>query len=457
MQFAGQRTDMDLNPIGDSENIFIKLTPDVLPDPEAVLLTGITPQQTILDGITEYEFLKYFEEQIATPDTIFVGYNTVRFDDEFMRCVHYRNFYDPYEWHWKDGKSRWDLLDVVRMTRALRPEGIEWPFTDEGVPTNRLELITKLNGLDHQHAHDALNDVFATIAVAKLIRGKEPKLFDYLLNMRGKKDIKQFLASNPTFVYSSGKYSNEYLKTAVVQLLHTGNDQQGAVVYDLRHDPTPYLQMSPKELAERWGYTKDPDAPERLPVKTLKYNRCPAICPTGLIKDEAVQKRLGFTLNDVETNRAKLAAATEFRANILRAQRLMDDEHYGEEASEREAEERVYDGEMYDDHDRNLIRAVRAAEPHEVSNFAGDFHDTRLTSMLPRYKARNFPSALTDEERQGWDEYRTQKLFAGGNDSRLAKYFESLASCAQDAKYAEKQFLLEELQLYGQSIMPAEL
>jgi exodeoxyribonuclease-1 len=454
MQFAGQRTDLDLKPIGEPVNIFVRLTPDVLPEPEAVLLTGITPQQTLQEGITEVEFLKIFTAEVATPDTIFVGYNTVRFDDEFLRCTHYRNFYDPYEWHWKDGRSRWDLLDVVRMTRALRPDGIEWPFTEDGVPTNRLELITKLNGLDHENAHDALNDVLASIAVAKMIRDKEPKLFEYLLKLRGKKEIKQFLSANPTFVYSSGKYSNEFLKTAVVQLLHVGDDQQGAIVYDLRHDPSAFAKLTPKQLAERWGYTKDPDAPERLPVKTLKYNRCPAICPTGLISDEVVQQRLGITLEIIEANRAKLAELPELRQNIVKAQLLMDEERTASyDDSDVEAEERVYDG-MVDDHDRNLLGAVRAAESSELSRFATDFHDARLREMLPRYKARNFPASLTDEERQAWDEYRTQKLFAGEQNSRLAQYFQRLAACAADPKYADKQFLLEELQLYGQSIMP---
>lgn len=457
MQFAGQRTDMELNPVGEPVNIFVRLTPDVLPEPEAVLLTGISPQQTLQEGITEVEFLKIFTAEVATPDTIFVGYNTVRFDDEFIRCAHFRNFYDPYEWHWKDRRSRWDLLDLVRMTRALRPDGIEWPFTEDGVPTNRLELITKLNGLAHDHAHDALNDVLASIAVANMIKDKEPKLFEYLLKLRGKREIKQFLGANPTFVYSSGKYSNEFLKTAVVQVLHTGDDQQGAIVYDLRHDPRPFAELTPKQLAERWGYTKDPDAPERLPVKTLKYNRCPAICPTGLISDEVIQGRLGVTPELVEANRAKLAALPELRKNIAKAQALMDEERNASyEGSDAEAEERVYDG-MVDDHDRNLLGAVRAADPSDLSRFASDFHDARLRAMLPRYKARNFPSSLTDEERQAWDEYRTQKLFAGGDNSRLGQYFQRLAACAEDKKYADKQFLLEELQLYGQSIMPEEV
>ncbi|HEX7368235.1 MAG TPA: exodeoxyribonuclease I, partial [Candidatus Saccharimonadales bacterium] len=247
MQFAGQRADMDLNPVGEPFNILVKLTPDVLPDPGAVLLTGITPQKTLDEGITEAEFLKIFERDIATPDTVFVGYNNVRFDDDFMRCTLYRNFYDPYEWHWKDGRSRWDLLDLVRMTRALRPEGIQWPLSGDGKPTNRLELLTKLNGLDHAQAHDALSDVLATIAVAKLIKGKQPQLFKKLLGLRGKKAVQAFLKENKTFVYTSGKYDNQYEKTTVVQLLQAGSDKEGALVYDLRYDPRPFAKLSPAE------------------------------------------------------------------------------------------------------------------------------------------------------------------------------------------------------------------
>jgi exodeoxyribonuclease-1 len=162
MQFAGQRTTIDLEPVGEPVNVMIKLTPDVLPDPDAILITGITPQQTIQDGYTEAEFLRLFCEEVAVAGTIFIGYNTIRFDDEFMRFMLYRNFYDAYEWQWQDDRGRWDLLDVIRMTRALRPDGIQWPFAPDGRPSNRLEYLTTLNKLDHESAHDALSDVHAT-------------------------------------------------------------------------------------------------------------------------------------------------------------------------------------------------------------------------------------------------------------------------------------------------------
>jgi exodeoxyribonuclease-1 len=175
MQFAGQRTDLSLKPIGKPDNFLIKLTEDILPDPEAVLVHGITPQRALAEGITEAEAVKYLTAQVFVPDTIAVGFNNIRFDDEFIRFLFWRNFTDAYEWHYKDARSRWDLLDMVRMTRALRPEGINWPFAPDGAPSNRLELLTSVNKLDHIDAHDALSDVRASISIARLIRNKQTK------------------------------------------------------------------------------------------------------------------------------------------------------------------------------------------------------------------------------------------------------------------------------------------
>jgi exodeoxyribonuclease-1 len=454
MQFAGQRTDMDLQPVGEPVNVLVRLGEDVLPDPDAVMVTGITPQSTLQDGITEAEFLQLFHEQVATPGTIFVGYNTVRFDDEFMRFLHYRNFYDAYEWQYKDNKSKWDLLDVVRMTRALRPDGINWPMTEDGKPTNRLELLTKLNGLDHEHAHDALNDVLASIAVAQLIKTKQPKLFQWLLDLRDKKAVKNFVLANRTFVYSSGKYANETEKTAIVQLLHN-DDTKGALVYDLRFDPTEFKGMSAEELVQRWSYTKDPDAPTRLPVKSMKYNRCPVLSPAGVLSDKGVQERLKVTPELAAANRAKLQAMPDLLANIVRARDLLDDER-GErwKGEVSDADTALYDGGFFDDNDKRLMSVIRAAKPADLGQLTDDLHDQRLRTLLPRYKARNYPKDLSDEERAEWERYRHQVLMEGGAESRLAKFMHRLGELAQTEAGAEKRYLLEELQLYAESIMP---
>jgi exodeoxyribonuclease-1 len=461
MQFAGQRTDMNLQPIGDPVNVLIKLSADVVPDPDAVLVTGITPQQTLADGITEAEFLKLFYEEVVKPDTIFTGFNTVRFDDEFMRFLHYRNFYDPYEWHWKDGCSRWDILDVARMTRALRPDGIEWPYASDGKPTNRLEFLTKVNKLDHSKAHDALNDVFATIAVARLIREKQPELFEFLLRHRDKRVAKALVENGQPFVYTSGRYSSQYLHTTAAILIGSHLKQDAGIVYDLRFDPKPFIDMSVDQLIEAWRYTKDP-AILRLPVKTVKYNRVPAIAPLGVIKDKASQERIGLTLETIETNRQSLRKhQTEFADRVTEAIIKLDKERERTQLSlvqdESTVDERLYDG-FIDKTDAGIMRAVRVADPAEIADYGDKFQDARLKQLLPLYKARNYPQSLSAEERAEWDKFCKLKLLNGGTESRLAKYFSRLQELAADTKLSgQKQYLLEELQLYGESIIPAEV
>lgn len=452
MQFAGQRTDMNLEPIGEPFDILITLSEDVLPDPDAILVTGITPQKVRLEGTTEAEFLRIFNTEVATPGTIFVGFNTIRFDDEFMRYLHYRNFYDPYEWHWLDGKSRWDLLDVVRMTRALRPEGIKWPVTTEGAPTNRLELITALNGLDHSNAHDALNDVLATIAVAKMIRAKQPKLFEYLLEMRKKSEVERMVRNGKPFVYSSGKYSNDTEKTTVASFL-VENPKSGALVYDLRHDPTEWFGKTPEQLAEAWKWSKDKTKP-RLPIKTLQYNRCPAIAPTSVLDDES-KTRLKLDMAQIEEHRKLLDSNNEFVAKVLKALDILNKQQQTAFLSNAQlVDAQLYDG-FFDNQDKVKMRAVRASAKDELSELDLSFKDARLTELLPLYKARNFPDTLSEEEQTAWESYRSHKLVDGNEASRAAKYFKRLGELSNETWLTDAQrYLLEELQLYGESILP---
>jgi exodeoxyribonuclease-1 len=458
MQFAGQRTDMDLQPIGEPFNILVKMTPDILPEPDAIMVTGITPQDTKRDGITEAEFIKIFQKEIATPDTIFLGFNTVRFDDEFMRCTLYRNFCDPYDWQWREGRSRWDLLDLARMTRALRPEGINWPFGPDGKPTVRLEYLTKLNGLDHEKAHDALNDVFASIAVAKLIRVKQPKLFNFLLEMRDKKKVAELVESGQPFVYTSGKYSNEYDKTNAVVMLVKHPKKQCAVVYDLREDPTEFLEMSPTDLVDRWRWVADKEKePRRLPAKTLQYNRCPAIAPLGVL-DDSSQERLKINVQIIEANRQKLKNAPQFKENILKALEILDERQQSTWViDEDDVDCRIYDGSFYNENDCRLLSVVRAAQPDELMQLQDQLHDKRLKGLLPLYKARNYPTHLTSEERATWDAFCKQRLFGGETKSRFAKYAKRLEELAATKLTENQQFALEELRLYAESIMPADL
>ncbi len=454
MQFAGRRTDLNLNPLGEPVNALIRLTEDILPDPDAILITGITPQQTVADGYTEAEFLRMFSDEIATPGTIFLGFNTVRFDDEFMRCLHYRNFYDPYEWQWREDRSRWDLLDVVRMTRALRPEGIKWPVDVHGKPTNRLELLTGLNKLDHAHAHDALSDVDATIAVARMIRNKQTKLFDYLMTMRDKRKVAELADSGKPFVYTSGKYAAEYEKTTVVMPICPHPKKQGMFVFDLRYDPLYYKDATPEQLAESWKWKKDSEEP-RLPVKSLQFNRCPAVAPLGVL-DEASQKRLKLDMKEIRQHAAALESMPDLEARLFKAWEIMDKPFQTSlVATDKDVDECMYDG-FLDNGDKQAMSVVRAARPEELGDLNLRFKDQRLSALLPLYKARNYPKALSGEERVEWEKHCVRRLLDGGPQSRIARFFARLQEvAAREHLTSHQEYLLEELKLYAESIMPA--
>ncbi|MEK7620879.1 MAG: exodeoxyribonuclease I [Patescibacteria group bacterium] len=448
MQFAGQRTDQNLNPIGDPVDFLVRLPEDILPEPQATMITGTTPQKTIEEGISEPEFCKMLINEIFTPNTIAVGFNNVRFDDEFLRHTLWRNFYDPYEWAWSDGRSRWDILDLVRMTRALRPQGIKWPVDDEGGPTNRLELLSKENNLTHLHAHDALSDVEATIQIAKLIKQKQPKLFDFLLQLRDKKQAAKVvnLEDPKPFVYSSGRFGKANDFTTIALPIAPGMTPGTVLVYDLRFDPKDFSKLSQKDIRAKlfasWEDRKK-DGFQPIPVKELAYNKCPAVAPLGGMDDKACE-RLALSRKSIEQNFKNLGKDFTDKVSAAFAER----EPY---AGSDDVEGKLYDG-FINDRDKVRIQVVRNASEKDLVDFHPEFADERLDELLLRYKARNYPRALSADEQSIWQEYRHKKFTA-----QAPKYIQSLSDLMKiNQADEEKAFLLQELQLWLEATAPGE-
>lgn len=452
MQFGGQRTDMDLKPIGQPDNFLVKMTEEILPDPEAVLITGITPQQTLAKGITEAEAVKYLNYQVFTPGTIAVGFNNIRFDDEFLRFLFWRNFTDAYEWHWKDKRTRWDILDMARMTRALRPEGIKWPFASDGTPSNSLELLASVNKLVHASAHDALSDVMTSLAMARLLRAKQPKLFEYLLKMRDKNKVGALISGGQPFIYTSGRYPSEYEKTTVVVAIAAHPDRAAALVYDLRVNPDDFTPLTPAKLAKLWQL-RGKDAPY-FPVKKLAYNRCPAVAPLSVL-DAKTAVRLKLDSAQVDKNFAKLNKTEDFGDKMLAALEIVEPPRQPQLiANPRTVDSQLYDG-FVSGSDKTKMSVVRAAHEPELSDLHLDFADDRLKVLLPLYKARNYPSSLTPSERQWWKRYRHQRLAEGGKDSGVNQYFVKIEQLGQQPRLSSSQKnLLQDLKAYGKSIAP---
>lgn len=401
LQVAGIRTDEALNEIEAPLNLYCRPSDDILPHPAACLITGITPQRLEAEGLGEAEFMTRLHAELARPGTCVAGYNTLRFDDEVTRYSLYRNFFDPYAREWQGGNSRWDLIDLMRTTFALRPEGIEWPRNEEGVVSLKLERLTAANGIDHGQAHDALADVRATIAMARLVRERQPKLYDYLYRLRGKNAVLDQVRLLQPLVHVSGRFSaaRNFLSVVLPLAWHPRN-RNALIVCDLGLDPAPLLELDGEALRSRLYTRREELAEGELPVplKLVHVNRCPVLAPLSVLR-EADQQRLGIDLP------GQLARAERLRENKAAWQAKLAT-IYAEEsfAASEDPEQQLYDG-FIGDRDRRLCEEVRRAEPARLGKEQWPFDDPRLGELLFRYRARNFPETLSDAEREQWREF----------------------------------------------------
>jgi len=186
-QFAAIRTDETLQEIDEPIDFLVRPANDLLPSPDATMVTGLAPQRALAEGVPECEAFSRIFEEMSRPQTCTLGYNSLRFDDEFVRFGLYRNFFDAYEREWRGGNSRWDLLDVMRLAHALRPDGIVWPTREDGATSFKLEHLALANDVRTGDAHEALSDVRALIGLARRFRSAQPKLWDYALQLRDKR------------------------------------------------------------------------------------------------------------------------------------------------------------------------------------------------------------------------------------------------------------------------------
>lgn len=459
VQFAGLRTDADLNPIGEPLVIYARPANDFLPHPRACLVTGITPQKALAEGLPEAEFIRQIHAELALPGTCGVGYNSLRFDDEVTRYTLYRNFYDPYSREWQNGNSRWDIIDMVRATYALRPEGIEWPLREDGLPSFKLEDLTSANGIAHEAAHDALSDVYATIALAKLIKERQPRLFDYVLSNRDKRSVLAQLdidAMKPV-LHVSGMFGGERHNIALVVPLavHPSNRNE-IICYDLSVDPQPLFDLDAEQLAELL-YTRSDELPEgveRPGLKSIHVNRCPIVV-TAKMADPKTAARLGIS---GEQCRANLAALREARRGDSNGFTAKLQAIYGgrEFAPITDPDRMLYGGGFFSAADKRSMEQLRECSPAELGSVTFPFEDARLPEMLFRYRARNYPESLNDDEQALWEEYRFLRLTDpdAGASICMEQYQELIESLVEGGELALPQCeLMEQLLEYSDSLL----
>lgn len=445
LQFAGIRTDEDLSIIGEPLMIFCQPAADYLPHPQAALITGITPQIAAEKGLPEAEFIRQIHDELSQPGTCGVGYNSLRFDDEFTRFTLFRNFYDAYAREWQNGNSRWDIIDMVRLTRALRPEGIEWPNREDGLPSFRLEALTAANNIAHVGAHDALADVKATIELARLIKQKQPKLYDHVYQLRRKQQVAPLLnlRDRTPVLHVSRMYPSEFCNTALVMPIASDpRNQNGIVVYDLRYPPDALLEQDADTLRD-WLFTPAAELPEgvqRPALKTVHINKCPVVVPAATL-DDAAAERLQI---DRDLHHQHFQQCLE-NADLLQ-QKIEAIFNVPADFPQPDIDGSLYSGGFFDNDDKQKMQQIRQLSPSQLADFQQPFNDGRLTDMLFRYRARNWPQSLSVEEQSQWQQFCQQRL--NQPDSgwlTFADFDAALAECQQQDLTTAQQQVLDEL------------
>jgi len=455
LQFAGVRTDADFNIIDDPLVIYCKPGADNLPNPDACLITGITPQLAEQKGIPEAEFISRIHEQMAQPNTCTLGYNSLRFDDEVTRNCLYRNFYDPYAREWQNGNSRWDLIDVIRAARAFRPEGIQWPVNEDGKPSFRLDQLTGINGIFHEAAHDALADVYATIAIARLVKQAQPKLYHFLFQHRVKAEAFNLLqlGSFKPVVHISGKYpAAKHCLAVVLPICKHPTNINGVIVYDLSVDPELMLTLPVEEIQQRiFTASADlPDGIDRIPLKTVHVNKCPVLAPVSVIRPKDEQ-RLELDLSRCQANIDKIKASTGLAEKLSM---VFSSRIYSEQGADPDLA--LYSGGFFSDADKQKMARIKHMPPEQLAKTAFNFIDSRLPEMLFRYRARNYPETLNSEEMLRWKEFCINRLTGRqpGASLTLEGYFarlqelrssndvsKNMLNALNDYALSKKQFL----------------
>ena len=455
-QFAGIRTDAELNEIGDPLMIYCRPAPDYLPDPQSCLITGITPQVCLERGLPEHEFAARIEAELAQPGTIGVGYNTIRFDDEITRFMFWRNLMDPYAREWQNQCGRWDLLDVVRMTYALRPEGIHWPKKDDGAPSFRLEHLSKANGLAHEAAHDALSDVRATIGLARLLRQQQPKLFDFALSLHKKDRVATELRLPATretarpFLHVSGMFPVDRGCLGVMWPLasHPTNKNE-LIAWDLGHDPAELALLDVETLRQRM-FTRSADLPEgvaRLPIKTVHLNKSPMVVGNVNTLTAQTAQRWGIDLEAAARHADVARTLPDMSA-------LWKDVFSRPQEAPLDVDQDLYGG-FVGNEDRRRLNRLRALSPAELAHENPGFDDERLAELFWRYRARNFPHTLSEADQERWEQHRVACLMEGqGGALTFDDLFARLDELGGEADERGEE-ILGAIYEYAESIAPA--
>lgn len=383
LQFAAIYTDDDLNEI-DRFELRCRLLPHVIPTAGAILVTGVSLDRLLDPALpSHHEFICRCHEKLTqwSPAT-FIGYNSVRFDEQLLRQAFYQNLKPIYLTN-TGGNARQDVLPLVRAANSLSPGSLSIPRNDEGKPAFKLDKLAPANGFTDHDAHDALGDVLATIHLAKLIKERAPDVWARSLNFCSPSGVESFLNEQDCF-YLVDTFRNDATGHFVVPVGSPKHKDRQVVCLNLDVDLAEVEQLDDVEL-RKW-LRRSP-----LPIRRFRTNAAPHMLHIDEVPDHV--------LGEMTTRMARLRARRYLENTKLqrRIAKLLADDDTGYEAGNT-VEEQIYDG-FYSNLDNRLLNEFHAVPWSERWGIAKQFEDKRLRQLARRLIYFEQPDALPAAQR----------------------------------------------------------
>jgi exodeoxyribonuclease-1 len=342
----------------------------------------------------------------------------------------------------------------VRTAYALRPDGIEWPTHEDGRVSFRLEQLTAANGLAHEAAHDALSDVRATIALARLIRAKQPRLFDFCFSLHKKDKAAEEvgLPGQRPFLHVSGMIPVERGCAALMwPLAYHPTNKNEILCWDLAYDPAELEGLSATTVRERLFTRMDelPEGTSRLPIKSVHLNKSPIAIANYKPYLPVLEQRW-------QCDAAQAMKHAERAARLRDLSPLWREVYQRPNDAATDVDEDLYGG-FIGNGDRRQLMQLRKMTPAQLAKANPAFDDARLEEILFRYRARNFPDSLSSEEHARWEEWRAARLLDGAGGARSAQQlFDEIDVIHQEDVNERDEDILGALYDYAEMIVPAQ-
>ena len=433
VQFAGIRTDSDLNQIEEGYELFCRPSLDRLPAPQAVAITKLDYLDLAKKSSRENEFCRLILKEFTRDGTCVSGFNNIRFDDEIIRRLLYRNLRDPYAREWQGGNCRWDLIDPMRAAYALRPDGIEWPKKEDGSVSFRLEDLARANNVLHENAHDALSDVRATIGVARVLKKAQPKLFDFSLTLRKKLNVSSILdpkKRQPAVLVSTKLKRWKKNLGLIVPLTYHPLKANNIICYDLSCNPHFIHESSDESLLE------DLKSDSSVFIE-INMSRVPFVAPVSVLDRETIANQ-ELDLQLIQERIDFLNKAPKLSENILQ---IFSQDTYEVDP---DPENQLYSGGFFNPKDREMMNKISESDPSSLKYFSDKFADPRLKEMLFRYTCRNFPQVLEETELDLWKTFVRGRL----EDGRLIDRYRAEAKQIMEGADLDTQQVFRQLLKY---------